>query len=71
MEGANVYQIANNCRTSVEMIEKYYAAHIKTSLDPVAINVMRVQEKQEREEREESDSERAGFTQPFDEETNV
>jgi hypothetical protein len=30
-----------NCRTSVEMIEKYYAAHIKTNLDAVAINVMR------------------------------
>jgi hypothetical protein len=41
MEGADIYQIAKNCRTSVEMIEKYYAAHIKTSLDAVAINVMR------------------------------
>jgi hypothetical protein len=30
MEGADIYQIAKNCRTSVEMIEKYYAAHIKT-----------------------------------------
>ena len=28
MEGADIYQIAKNCRTSVEMIEKYYAAHI-------------------------------------------
>jgi integrase len=33
MEGADIYQIAKNCRTSVEMIEKYYASHIKTSLD--------------------------------------
>jgi integrase len=41
MEGADMYQIAKNCRTSVEMIEKYYAAHIKTSLDAAAINVMR------------------------------
>jgi len=41
MEGADIYQIAKNCRTSVEMIEKYYASHIKTSLDAVAINVMR------------------------------
>ena len=41
MEGADIYQIAKNCRTSVEMIEKYYAAHIKTSLDAAAINVMR------------------------------
>ena len=41
MEGAHIYQVAKNCRTSVEMIEKYYAAHIKTSLDAAAINVMR------------------------------
>jgi integrase len=41
MEGADIYQIAKNCRTGVEMIEKYYAAHIKTSLDAAAINVMR------------------------------
>jgi hypothetical protein len=40
MEGADIYQIAKNCR-SVEMIEKYYAAHIKTSLEAAAINVMR------------------------------
>ena len=31
MEGADIYQIAKNCRTSVEMIEKHYAAHIKTT----------------------------------------
>ena len=41
MEGADIYQIAKNCRTSVEMIEKYYAAHIKTNLDAAAINKMR------------------------------
>jgi integrase len=41
MEGADIYQMAKNCRTSVEMIEKYYAAHIKTLLDAAAINVMR------------------------------
>jgi hypothetical protein len=45
MEGADIYQIAKNCRTSVEMIEKYYAAHIKTSLDAAAINVMRPKKK--------------------------
>ncbi|MFT4089796.1 MAG: site-specific integrase [Asticcacaulis sp.] len=38
MEGADIYQIAKNCRTSVEMIEKYYAAHIKNTLDAGAIN---------------------------------
>ena len=41
MEGADIYQIAKNCRTSVEMIEKFYASHIKTRLDAAAINVMR------------------------------
>ena len=41
MEGADIYQIAKNCRTSVEMIEKYYASHIKDRLDTAAINVMR------------------------------
>jgi integrase len=42
MEGADIYQVAKNCRTSVEMIEKYYAAHIKTNLNAAAINVRRV-----------------------------
>ena len=46
MEGADIYQIAKNCRTSVEMIEKYYAAHIKTQLDAAAINIMRPKPKQ-------------------------
>lgn len=41
MEGADIYQIAKNCRTSVEMIEKFYAAHIKNRLDAAAINVVR------------------------------
>jgi hypothetical protein len=41
MEDADIYQIAKNCRTSVEMIEKYYGAPIETSLDAAAINVMR------------------------------
>ncbi len=45
MEGADIYQIAKNCRTSVEMIEKFYAAHIKTRLDATAINVMRPKSK--------------------------
>lgn len=41
MEGADIYQIAKNCRTSVEMNEKYCGMHIKTSLDAAAINVRR------------------------------
>ncbi|MDO8381029.1 site-specific integrase [Phenylobacterium sp.] len=41
MEGADIYQVAKNCRTSVEMIEKYYASHIKNMIDASAINVRR------------------------------
>jgi len=41
MEGADIYQVAKNCRTSVEMIEKYYASHIKTNLNAAAINMRR------------------------------
>ena len=41
MEGSDIYQIAKNCRTSVVMIEKYDAPHIKTCLDAAAINVRR------------------------------
>jgi hypothetical protein len=41
MEGADIYQVAKNCRTSVEMIEKHYAAHIKNTIDAGAVNVMR------------------------------
>ncbi len=39
LEGADIYQIAKNCRTSVEMIEKHYAVHLKNNLDTAAINV--------------------------------
>jgi len=45
MEGADIYQIAKNCRTSVEMIEKYYASHIKNTLDTAAINVRKAKVK--------------------------
>jgi len=45
MEGADIYQIAKNCRTSVEMIEKFYASHIKNRLDAAAINVRKVKPK--------------------------
>jgi integrase len=41
MEGANIYDVARNCRTSVEMIEKHYARHIKNLLDAASINVRR------------------------------
>jgi integrase len=39
LEGADIYQIAKNCRTSVEMIEKHYAVHLKNRLNAAAINV--------------------------------
>lgn len=39
LEGADIYQVAKNCRTSVEMIEKHYAVHLKNTLDASAINV--------------------------------
>ena len=39
MHGADIYQVAKNCRTSVEMIEIYYASHIKNMIDASAINV--------------------------------
>lgn len=42
MEGADIYQVAKNCRTSVEMIEKFYASHIKNQLSAAAINVKRI-----------------------------
>ena len=54
MEGADIYQIAKNCRTSVEMIEKYYAAHIKTNLDAAAINVMRPKKKARKKGKDET-----------------
>lgn len=46
LEGADIYQIAKNCRTSVEMIEKYYASHIKDMIDANAINVVKKVRKQ-------------------------
>ena len=41
MEGADVYQIAKNCRTSVKMIEDFYASHIKSMVDASVVNVRR------------------------------
>jgi integrase len=52
MEGADIYQIAKNCRTSVEMIEKYYASHIKTTLDATAINVRKGTIRRSRQHRD-------------------
>jgi hypothetical protein len=57
MEGADIYQIAKNCRTSVDMIEKYYAAHLKTSLDAAAINVRKARSKKPKARRRSPDDE--------------
>jgi hypothetical protein len=49
MEGADIYQIAKNCRTSVKMIEDFYASHIKDLLDTASINVRRPRSHRKRE----------------------
>ena len=56
MEGADIYQIAKNCRTSVEMIEKYYASHLKNNLDAAAINIRRPKPKKKQKTAEKSKS---------------
>jgi len=38
LDGADIYQLAKNCRTSVEMIEKNYAIHLKHMIDASLIN---------------------------------
>ncbi|MFN3807496.1 site-specific integrase [Asticcacaulis sp.] len=38
LDGADIYNLAKNCRTSVEMIEKNYAIHLKHMIDASAIN---------------------------------
>jgi integrase len=49
LEGADIYQVAKNCRTSVEMIEKHYAAHLKDMIDTSLVNVRK--EKSRRTEK--------------------
>jgi integrase len=61
MEGADIYQVGKNCRTSVKMIEKYYASHIKNQLSAAAINVQRP--RRLREERRPVEA--APVPQPF------
>ena len=39
LERADIYNLAKNCRTSVEMIQKFYAAHIAELIDTASINV--------------------------------
>jgi integrase len=49
-EGADVYNIAKNCRTSVEVIQTHYASHIKDLLDAASINTRRPRRRPQREE---------------------
>ena len=42
LEGADIYQVAKNCRTSVEMVEKYYGRHLKNNIAASAVNVRKV-----------------------------
>ncbi len=42
LNGVPIYEIANNCRTSVEMIEQSYAKHLGGRLMP---NINRVAQK--------------------------
>jgi len=60
MEGADIYQVAKNCRTSVEMIEKFYASHIKNTLDAAAINVTRRKRRSKSSKKEGSSAESVG-----------
>lgn len=39
LEGADIYQVAKNSRTSVEMIEKFDGRHLKNNIDASAVNV--------------------------------
>ncbi len=47
LDGADIYQLAKNCRTSVEMIEKHYAIHLKNIIDASAINMRKPKTKEE------------------------
>ena len=49
IEGADIYQLAKNCRTSVEMIEKFYAAHIKDLIDAASVNRRKPKKPQRRD----------------------
>ncbi len=53
-EGADIYQVAKNCRTSVEMIEKYYASHINDRLDTLSLNVSRPKKKPKSDAKDEA-----------------
>ena len=48
--GANIHQVANNCGTSVQMIEEHYGAHIKDRRDPTTLNVRAPRQRKTRQQ---------------------
>lgn len=46
LQGADIYNVAKNMGTGVDMIEKHYAAHLKNTIDAAAVNVRRPKVKQ-------------------------
>lgn len=56
LEGADIYQVAKNCRTSVEMIEKHYAAHLKDMIDTSLVNVRRERQRKIAESAKDGDT---------------
>ena len=38
LDGANAYEIAKNCRTSVDMIEQHYGVHLKNYINTALVN---------------------------------
>ena len=57
LEGADIYQVAKNCPTSVEMIEKHYAAHLKDMIDTSLVNVRKPKRQVGRQDREADEGE--------------
>ncbi|MCK0197355.1 site-specific integrase [Ancylobacter sp. 6x-1] len=45
LEGADIYALAKNCRTSVEMIEKHYAVHLKNIISAASVNTRKIKPK--------------------------
>jgi integrase len=39
LAGANAYELAKNCRTSVEMIQEHYAVHLKNYINTSLVNI--------------------------------
>lgn len=52
LDGAPIYDIAKNCRTSTEMIEDFYAVHLKNTLDAASINVRKTKKKSNKNKEE-------------------